>query len=74
MFEIIFDQWIRPLIRNLLNCSCVGADKSFFAQLILRDVNNYKKDANLLAFLLVPPHKKWNHFQFKKSSNFNYKS
>ena len=54
--EIIFHHGRRSLIRHQLDCNCVGADESCFAQLILRAANNYKEDAILIALLLVPPH------------------
>ena len=54
--EIIFHHGRRSLIRHQLDCSCVGADESCFAQLILRAANNYKEDATLIALLLVPHH------------------
>jgi len=54
--EIIFHHGRRSLIRHQLDCNCVGADESCFAQLILRSANNYKEDAILIALLLVPPH------------------
>ncbi len=54
--EIIFYHGRRTLVRHQTDCSCVGADESCFAQLILRAGNNYKEDAILIALLLVPPH------------------
>ena len=43
--DLIFKNGRRALIRHKTDCSCVGADESCFAQLILRAANNYSEDA-----------------------------
>ena len=54
--DLIFKNGRRALIRHKTDCSCVGADESCFAQLILRAANNYSEDAILIALLLIPAH------------------
>ena len=55
LFENIFNYGRRALIRHKIDCDCVGADESCFAQLILRAGNNYKEEAILISLLLMPP-------------------
>ena len=55
LFKSIFNNGRRALIRHKIECDCVGADESCFAQLILRAANNYKEEAVLISLLLMPP-------------------
>jgi hypothetical protein len=45
----------RPLMRHSLNCKCLGADESCFANFIACAATGEREDAMLIATLLVRP-------------------
>lgn len=45
----------RPLMRHSLNCKCLGADESCFANFIATASEGAREDAMLIATLLVRP-------------------
>jgi hypothetical protein len=45
----------RPLMRHSLHCKCLGADESCFANFISAAATGERKDAMLIATLLVRP-------------------
>ncbi len=45
----------RPLMRHELNCACMGADESWFAQMIYAASEGAHEDAAMMASLLVRP-------------------
>ncbi|MFC3614090.1 hypothetical protein ACFORG_09995 [Lutimaribacter marinistellae] len=45
----------RPVMRHGLNCSCLGADENWFAQLVGAASDGAHEDATMLAALLVRP-------------------
>ena len=45
----------RPLMRHALDCSCLGADESCFANLIVLAGEGEREDAALMASLIVRP-------------------
>lgn len=45
----------RPLLRHAVQCSCVGADESCFANFVAVAAEGEREDAMLIATLLVRP-------------------
>ena len=45
----------RPLVRHSLDCACLGADESCFAQMIAAASEGAREDAMMLAALIVRP-------------------
>lgn len=45
----------RPLMRHAINCRCVGADESCFANFVAIATEGDREDAMLIATLLVRP-------------------
>ncbi len=45
----------RPLMRHSVQCKCIGADESCFANFIATAVDGEREDALLIATLLVRP-------------------
>ena len=53
LFSKLQNHGRRRLVRHDLNCKCVGADESCFAQLVTRSTYVDKKDAILIGILLT---------------------
>lgn len=45
----------RPLMRHAVQCKCLGADESCFANFIVTAIEGAREDAMLIATLLVRP-------------------
>ena len=45
----------RPLMRHSVNCKCLGADESCFANFIAAAADGQREDAMMIAILIVRP-------------------
>ena len=53
--ELLVTSAFRPLVRHAVDCSCVGADESIFANLVRAASDGHLNDAALIATLMVGP-------------------